>query len=169
MQHTRMTRFALVATAALASPTQAQQPAPIEGTWLTAEASELTIAPCEGGYCGFITKIVVPEHIAAAYGEDLAALEGNFTDFNNKDPALRDRPIQGLQILALRPGGEPWRYEGEVYNPQDGNVYAGTVEVVAEDRLRLTGCVLYVLCQEQEWQRAPAQEPAPALAPAAPE
>jgi uncharacterized protein (DUF2147 family) len=125
----------------------------IEGVWLTTEKSEMTIARCVEGYCGYISKIVVPDDIIAKYGDDLKAIGTNFTDYNNKNPALRDRPIQGLQILTLRPGNNPWLFEGEIYNPQDGNVYAGSVEVMGADNIRLKGCVLYVLCQEQEWTR----------------
>src|SRR5690606_9641239 len=74
----------------------------IEGTWLTATKSEMTIAPCAEGYCGYISKIVVPDHIRTRYGADLEAIGTNFTDYNNKDPALRGRPIQGLNILTLK-------------------------------------------------------------------
>ena len=125
----------------------------IEGVWLTDTKSEMTIARCVEGYCGYISKIVVPDHIVAKYGDDLKAIGDNFTDYNNKDPGLRQRPIQGLQILTLRPGNNPWLFEGEIYNPEDGNVYSGSVEVLGADSLRLKGCVLYVLCQEQEWTR----------------
>lgn len=125
----------------------------IEGVWLTDTKSEMTIARCVEGYCGYISKIVVPDHIVAKYGDDLKAIGDNFTDYNNKDPGLRQRPIQGLQILTLRPGNNPWFFEGEIYNPEDGNVYSGSVEVLGADSLRLKGCVLYVLCQEQEWTR----------------
>jgi uncharacterized protein (DUF2147 family) len=138
----------MLTTEAVAEPA-----ALIEGVWLTTTKSEMTIAPCAEGYCGYISKIVVPDHIVAKYGDDLDAIGTNFTDYNNKDPALRNRPIQGLKILTLRPGGNPWYFEGEIYNPEDGNVYAGSVEVLGPDQLRLKGCVLYLLCQEQEWTR----------------
>lgn len=125
----------------------------IEGVWLTNTKSEMTIAPCAEGYCGYISRIVVPDHIVAKYGEDLKAVGTNYTDYNNKDPRLRDRPIHGLKILTLRPGNGPWHFEGEIYNPEDGNIYSGSVEVLGVDNLKLKGCVLYVLCQEQEWTR----------------
>ena len=113
----------------------------------------MTIARCVEGYCGYISKIVVPDHIIAKYGDDLKAIGTNYTDYNNKDPRLRDRPIQDLQILTLRRGSDPRLYEGEIYNPEDGNVYAGSVQVLGPNRIKLKGCVLYVLCQEQEWRR----------------
>jgi uncharacterized protein (DUF2147 family) len=33
---------------------------PIEGVWQTLELSEVTIAPCPAGFCGTLSKIVVP-------------------------------------------------------------------------------------------------------------
>lgn len=146
---------ALLAGAALS--TAALAGSLIEGVWLTAEKSEMTIAPCAEGHCGYITKIVVPQHIIDQYGDELEAIGTNFTDYMNKDPALRNRPIQGLQILTLRQGADPWHYEGEVYNPQDGNTYAGFIEVVDQDRIKLKGCAMMVLCQEQLWTRVPSQ------------
>lgn len=133
---------------------------PIEGVWLTQEATELTIAGCEGGYCGYISRIVVPERLKQQYGDQLTEFDpASYTDVNNKDPRLKGRPIQGLQILSLKATKNPLFYEGEIYNPEDGNVYSGSVEVLDADRIRLKGCVLYVLCQDQVWQRVPQPDP----------
>lgn len=130
---------------------------PIEGVWLTAELSEMTIAPCADGFCGTISKITVPERLKAQYGASLDGLDPlSFTDVNNKDPGLRTRPILGLRILTLRPTAQPTLFEGEIYNPEDGNIYQGSVEALPTGEIRLKGCVLYVLCQDQVWQRAPA-------------
>lgn len=41
----------------------AQSGALIEGVWLTDAKSEMTIAACAEGYCGYISKIVVPDEI----------------------------------------------------------------------------------------------------------
>lgn len=126
----------------------------VEGTWLTNDATELTIAACPAGFCGYISKIVVPERLMEQYGAELATIDpASYTDVNNKDPNLKARPIQGLQILTLKPTNNPHYYEGEIYNPEDGNVYAGSVEILRVDAIKLKGCVLYVLCQEQEWAR----------------
>ncbi|HEV2518691.1 MAG TPA: DUF2147 domain-containing protein [Devosia sp.] len=155
-----LTRVAVVAMGLGLGPVAAQQalPALIEGVWLTTAQTELTIIPCPAGYCGHISKIVIPEAIKEKYGDQLEAIDpASFTDANNKDPALQGRPIQGLQILALRQTGNPMFYEGEIYSPEDGNVYSGSVEVLSVDLIRLKGCVLYVLCQEQDWSRVPVE------------
>ena len=143
-------------------------PAIIEGVWLTEKKSEMTIAPCPEGWCGYITKIVVPPEIKAKYGDDLEALNGNYTDAMNPDPKLRDRPIQGLQILTLTASGRSKVFNGKIYNPEDGKTYNGKLEVVNDDRLTLKGCIMYgMLCQGEDWIRVsgPVEEVDPTASP----
>lgn len=156
---------ALVSLPALAAAPQAVAPqSVVEGTWQTALKSEITIAPCSGSLCGYITKIVVPPEIAAANKDALAQIGDNFFDYNNKDPALRNRPIQGLMILTLHQGNSPAVYDGEIYNPQDGNTYSGYVQVLGPDKIRLNGCILYnVICKGEDWVRVPNPDPPPVL------
>lgn len=138
----------------------------IEGIWQTQELSEVTIGACPEGFCGTLSKIVVPrdglteeEYLAA-----LAMAPETFTDVRNPDPALRDRPMQGLQILTLLPSVKQNIYDGEIYNPQDGKVYSGYVELTGQDSIKLNGCVLYnLVCQGQDWVRV---VPEPVAAPA---
>lgn len=129
---------------------------PIEGIWQTQELSEVTIALCPAGFCGTLSKIVVPRE--GLTDEEYAAAQAmaveSFTDVRNPDPALRSRPMLGLQILTLLPSSKPNVYDGEIYNPQDGNIYSGYVEMLAPDQMRLNGCVLYnLICQGQDWVR----------------
>jgi uncharacterized protein (DUF2147 family) len=131
-------------------------PDPIEGTWQTQELSEVTIALCPEGFCGTLSKIVVPREglTDAEYAAALAMPVESFTDMRNPDPALRTRPMLGLQILTLLPSTKPNVYDGEIYNPQDGNIYSGYVEMLGPDLLKLNGCVLYnLICQGQDWVR----------------
>jgi uncharacterized protein (DUF2147 family) len=136
--------------AMLAPAAQAQSM--IEGTWLTPVGSEMTISSCVEGFCGYISKIVITDQIRAKYGSAVDQVE-TYTDHNNRNPDLRHRPMHGLQILTLRQGASPWNFEGEIYNPEDGNTYAGYIEVKGPDTVILKGCALMVLCQEQEWRR----------------
>lgn len=158
-----MAGFSGVWTGATAAQdtTAVTPPSPVEGVWMTQSGTELTIAPCPGGFCGFISKIVVPEEILEANREAIEQMSPEqFFDANNKDPALRSRPILGLQILALRPGNSPAIFDGDIYNPQDGNTYSGYIEVQSYEMLRLNGCVLYnIICKGEDWIRAP--EPVP--------
>lgn len=134
--------------------------APIEGVWRTLLKSEVTISPCPEGYCGVLSKIVVPaqnlspEEAAAAAQMDVT----EFTDARNKDPKLRNRPMLGLQILTLRPGNKPGIWDGEIYNPEDGNTYSGYMQMLGPDVVRLNGCVLFnVICRGEDWVRVSAR------------
>lgn len=136
----------------------------IEGVWQTEELSEVTIALCPEGLCGTLSKIVVPREGLSEeeYAAAIAMPPETFTDVRNPDPALRGRPMQGLQILTLLPSVKPNIYDGEIYNPEDGKVYSGYVELTGPDSIRLNGCVLYnIVCQGQDWVRA-IPEPVPA-------
>jgi uncharacterized protein (DUF2147 family) len=141
------------------APSSAQSPAPVEGVWLTQAKSEITIFACPDGYCGFISKVVVPDHVLnGTDGAIVAALEPSaFVDAKNKDPQLRNRPILGMQILTLKPGSNSQVMDGEIYNPEDGNTYSGYMEIKGPNLLRLNGCVLFnVVCKGEDWARAPA-------------
>jgi uncharacterized protein (DUF2147 family) len=134
---------------------------PIEGVWRTQLLSEVTIAACPDGFCGALSHIVVPEGmLSGAEAEAAAAMAPeDFFDHRNEDPALRNRPMLGLQILTLWQGKEPHVFDGEIYNPEDGKTYSGFVEVIGPDTLRLNGCVLFnVVCRGEEWTRVPAEE-----------
>lgn len=134
---------------------------PIEGVWRTQLLSEVTIAACEQGYCGSLSRIVVPEGMLDGAEAEAAAgmAPEDFFDYRNEDPALRNRPMLGLQILTLWPGKAPHVFDGEIYNPEDGKAYSGYIEMIGPDTLRLNGCVLFnVVCRGEDWSRVPAAE-----------
>jgi len=124
----------------------------IVGKWRTPTQAEMSISSCVEGHCGYISRVVITEELRAKYGDDVKDVTV-VTDAKNKDPKLRNRPIQGLQILTLRKSADGRNFEGEVYNPEDGNTYNGYLEVVDANTLRLKGCALMFLCQEQMWTR----------------
>jgi uncharacterized protein (DUF2147 family) len=73
-------------------------------------------------------------------------------DRKNKDARLRGRRMAGLDLLSgLEADGRGWR--GRLYNPEDGETYAGTMRLAAPGRLKVQGCVLYLLCRSQTWTR----------------
>lgn len=126
----------------------------VEGVWRTPEQAEMTIAPCNDGFCGKLSRIVVTDDQTAKYGVDASSLKvEDLTDMLNEKPELRGRPMLGLNILTLKATDNPWYFEGEIYNPGDGKTYTGTIEVQGPDSLKLKGCAFYVLCQEQQWVR----------------
>lgn len=149
-----------IATLGIAVPAQAVAGALVEGTWVTPDKAEMTIAECLEGYCGTLSKIVISDEQVAAYGARAADIKvEDLTDTFNEDPALKGRPMLGLQILSLKATDNPWHFEGEIYNPRDGKTYAGYMEVTGADSVVLKGCALYVLCQEQTWTRVVEADP----------
>lgn len=134
---------------------------PVEGVWRAELQSEVTIEVCALGYCGFLTKIVVPSEGLTAEEQATAAAMSpeEFFDYRNENPALRNRPMQDLHLLTLRPGSKPTIFDGEIYNPQDGKTYSGYVELTGPDTMRLNGCVLYnIICRGEDWLRVPQAE-----------
>lgn len=129
---------------------------PIEGVWRTQLESEVTITACPEGFCGTLSTIVVPTEGLSPEERDaaLAMPVERFTDARNEDPALRGRPMLGLTILTLHYGDAPAVYDGEIYNPQDGKLYSGYMQLIGPDLVRLNGCVLYnLICRGEDWVR----------------
>jgi uncharacterized protein (DUF2147 family) len=74
-------------------------------------------------------------------------------DIKNKNPALRDRPLKGLTVMSDFKGGPTEWKDGHAYDPADGGTYHGSMKLVDPDTIRLTGCIIFPLCQTQTWTR----------------
>jgi uncharacterized protein (DUF2147 family) len=99
------------------------------------------IASCGSALCGHIAWVARP----------------GGTDTNNPDPAKRSRPILGLPILlTMQPKGSRW--EGEVYNAEDGKTYSSNITLRSDNVLRIEGCVLGFLCGGETWTRVRCEE-----------
>lgn len=136
------------ALAALIGPAGAQE-APIgpNGYYMVEDGgSQIEFYQCGDATCGRIAWMLK--------GEDKKGRP--LVDKKNPNPALRNTPLLGLTILyGLKAGDKANAYEGEVYNPQDGNVYPVTVTVSSESEIQVRGCGLAgLICQTQEWARA---------------
>lgn len=119
----------LVSPAAAADPT---------GEWLVAEATaRIRIEPCGDALWGVIAWAREPGK-----------------DENNPDPTKRDRSIIGMPILLKMKRVEPNRWDGEVYNAENGKTYTSRISLVKDDVLRIEGCVLAGLfCGGENWTR----------------
>lgn len=116
-----------------------------QGIWLTEDKdAALTIADCGDRLCG---RIVWLESATDRGG--LLRL-----DENNPDPAKQAQQICGLVVITgLRRSG-PNRWDGEVYNPQDGKTYRGIVTVLSDNTLRLRAYIgLPIFGRSQTWTR----------------
>jgi uncharacterized protein (DUF2147 family) len=75
-------------------------------------------------------------------------------DENNPDPAKRGRSVIGMPILLNMKKTEPDRWEGEVYNAENGKTYTSNISLAEDDVLRIEGCVFGGLfCGGEDWTR----------------
>lgn len=134
----RLIAIALLAGIA-ASPAQAAPD--VTGNWVTQDKSGLvTISRCGANLCGKVAKALIRK---PGYPQ---------TDVHNPNPALRKRPILGLQILSgFTPGKDRW--EGKIYDPESGKTYRSLLRLNSDGSLKVSGCIAF-LCQSQRWTRA---------------
>ncbi len=130
---------ALAGTVALAAPAQAAQP--INGRYVTEDGAALVeVGPCGGKTCGRIVRVLKHTPGAAA------------TDVNNKDKALRSRPIVGMPVLSeFADAGDDWR--GRIYDPRNGKTYKSIVLRNPDGTLKVQGCIAFI-CKTQTWRPA---------------
>jgi uncharacterized protein (DUF2147 family) len=133
-----------LAAVALAVPAFAAEPT---GTWIThGGKSRVRIARCGPALCGTLISLAEPNDPAT--GRPRA-------DKNNPDASKRARPVIGLAIvLGMKPSGTPDRWTGQVYNPEDGKTYSGSLTMRGGDTLELEGCAFAIFCKSQTWTRA---------------
>jgi uncharacterized protein (DUF2147 family) len=142
----RTVLIAVTLGASLALPARA---ADIAGPWLTEDGKgAVEIYPCGAALCGRIVWLRTP------LGPDGAPL----TDGRNPSPALRQRPLCGLQILGdFRPSGPNAWEDGWIYSPENGKTYHATMALQDASTLRVRGYVgIPLLGETQTWTRAPA-------------
>jgi len=137
----------LAAAAALAA-TQARAADPAEGDWLVQDGeAKVRISPCQGRtdrLCGAIVWLKSPRDETGQPKHDV----------KNPEPGMRIRPILGLPLIRDFRASGPGRWEGgTVYDPKSGRTYEGKLQVAADGKLKLAGCVM-VFCETQTWTRA---------------
>jgi uncharacterized protein (DUF2147 family) len=116
---------------------------PIVGRWHTPEDRAIVeIAPCGNQLCGTIIGAV-----------PLPNTNTPPRDTHNPDPALRNRSIVGVRLLAGFVQGRGKWTGGTIYNPTNGKSYRSEMSLNANGTLRVAGCVS-VICQTQIWRRA---------------
>jgi uncharacterized protein (DUF2147 family) len=119
------------------------------GSWITEDnEAKVRIAPCGGALlCGRIAGLREARDPATGRPK---------TDAHNRDTKLRGRPLIGVQIVVgMAPTGQPGRWAGRVYNPEDGGFYPATLTMLSQRALRLEGCMVTdALCRGQTWTRA---------------
>src|SRR6478609_3455649 len=111
---------ALIAAAMLGVSPASSFAADPTGTWLTnGGKATVRIASCGPELCGTIIALKEPNDPATGRPK---------TDVNNPDASKRNRPMIGVPIvLGMKPSGTPDKWNGQVYNAEDGKTYTGSI------------------------------------------
>jgi uncharacterized protein (DUF2147 family) len=134
-----------LAVAATAACTPALAAGSVQGDWITQSGSaKVRIAPCGSKLCGAIVWLRNPNDKATGRPQ---------LDSENPDPALRNRPIQGLQILSGFKPGTGKLTGGAIYDPQSGKTYNSKLGLNPDGTLKVEGCIA-IICQAQTWRPA---------------
>lgn len=137
-----MRRIIAVSLAIAALATSAQAAAPITGRWVTQEKDGVVeIYACGDSICGKLSKFLK------------APPGGNAQkDVNNSNPALRNRPLLGINLLSgFKADGNEWK--GSIYDPRRGKTFRSVVYKGKSGNLVVKGCV-GPICQTQTWTPA---------------
>jgi uncharacterized protein (DUF2147 family) len=99
------------------------------------------VSNCGGGLCGRIVALKKP-----------LDRHGNpKLDKDNPNPSLRNRPLLGLALLQdMRQAGNN-KWEGLIYNPDDGRTYDAVVNL-SGTTMKVRGCVV-VFCKTKKFLR----------------
>jgi uncharacterized protein (DUF2147 family) len=117
------------------------------GTWLTEDQKgKIHIVNCGGALCGNLVWIKEPLDPETNRPK---------LDKHNVDANKQGRPLLGIPIvLNMKPSGTPEKWEGQVYNAEDGNTYTGSFTMTGANSAELKGCVLAgLICKAQTWTR----------------
>lgn len=128
-------------TAVLLTATTAfgADPGNILGSWKTDGGdSRLEFFRCGKKICGKIAWLKEPNYSDSKEGP----VGKKKVDRKNPDPALRNRPILGLQIMKgfTAKGDNRWG-NGTCYNPENGKSYRCKMRLASPNRLELRGYI----------------------------
>jgi uncharacterized protein (DUF2147 family) len=115
-----------------------------KGTWRLSNGKvTVRVSPCGNGLCGRVVGLRKPR-------DDKGRPR---LDKENPNPSLRSRPVIGLTILSnMRASGEG-TWSGTIYNPDDGNTYSSSMQLVGPSTMKVNGCVAGVFCKSMKFIR----------------
>jgi uncharacterized protein (DUF2147 family) len=123
----------LTTGAALAAETS------VVGDWLVKDGyANIRIDNCNGKMWG----IVVWEKVPGGYDDE------------NPDPAKKKRLTLGMPILLGLVPKDTGKWQGEIYNSQNGKMYSASISLADENTMDLEGCLFTnFMCMTQKWTR----------------
>ncbi len=114
----------------------AADPSPI-GDWLVKDGyANIRIDICAGKLWGIVAWEKKPG-----------------VDEENPDVTKKGRPTLGMPIILGFAQTKPNRWEGQIYNSENGKLYSANVSMADDNTLDLEGCLVWPLCQTQKWIR----------------
>lgn len=123
----------------MAKTTFSAGPGGVLGPWKTDGGdSWVELFECGEKICGTIVWLKVPKYIDSKDGP----VGKTKADRKNPDPALRNRPILGLQVINgfTAKGYNRWT-NGTCYNPESGKSYKCNMRLVSLHKLELRGYI----------------------------
>lgn len=131
-------KVAVAAPAPAPAPAVSDPKSPI-GEWITEDGKgHVRIHSCGEALCGVISSA-----------------DPKDTDRHNPDAGKRNRPLLGTPVLIDMKSVNDKRWEGQIYNAQNGKTYASKIALKDPDVLRVEGCVFGgFFCGGQDWTRA---------------
>jgi uncharacterized protein (DUF2147 family) len=127
------------------SSVKAQADGDVSGIWLTqAGDARVRVSKCGAGLCGVVVWLKTPIDPATGKAQ---------IDDKNPNPSLAKRPIIGLPLFIGMKSVGPNQWAGQIYNADDGGIYASKISVSGSDTLRVEGCV-GAFCGGETWTRS---------------
>jgi uncharacterized protein (DUF2147 family) len=114
------------------------------GLWLAQDGAKVRVASCGKALCGKIAVAKSPANPDTGKP---------WTDKDNPDARLRDRPVVGIEVfISMMPDG-PGKWSGELYNINGGQTVPGHLYEVDAKTIRVEGCAAPSLCGGQNLTR----------------
>jgi uncharacterized protein (DUF2147 family) len=141
-------RLAIMSTASLLWVVAAGNAAPpgVQGYWLTANKSGIVeIFSCGEGICGKLAWFRIKPDDPNPEALDL----------KNPDPARRSQSLCSLVFMHgfKSTGPSDWE-DGNIYDPESGNTYHGTIRLQPDGTLRLRGYIgISLIGRSEVWTR----------------
>lgn len=137
--------FASAAILGLTTGTALAAEPSVVGDWLVKDGyANIRIDNCNGKMWGIVVWEKVP----------------GGTDDENPDPAKKKRLTLGMPILMGLVPKEGGKWQGEIYNSQNGKMYSASISLADENTLDLEGCLFTnFMCMTQKWTRVTAPPP----------
>jgi len=113
------------------------------GLRLAQDGARVRVMSCDKALCATIASPKSP--IDPATGAP-------WTDKNNADPGMRNRPLFGVEVLSSMMPDGPGKWSGSVYNTDNGQTYPGHLLEIDRNTIKVGGCVIGI-CGGQNMRR----------------